>query len=41
LQKPLSLYYINYKPAYWLFEKRSGGKYSATSVLVHHKNTIS
>jgi len=32
LLKLLRLYYVNYKPAYWLFEGQSGGKYSATSV---------
>lgn len=28
----LRIYYIKYKPSYWLFEGQSGGKYSATSV---------
>lgn len=28
----LRKYYIKYKPAYWLFEGQTGGKYSATSV---------
>ena len=28
----LRLYYIKYKPAYWLFEGQEGGKYSASSI---------
>ena len=28
----LRKYYIQYKPAYWLYERQTGGKYSATSV---------
>ena len=32
LLKLLRQYYINHKPAYWMFEGASGGQYSATSV---------
>jgi len=28
----LRLYYLKYKPAYWLFEGQEGGKYSASSI---------
>ena len=33
LLKDLSAYYMEYKPKEWLFRRRKGGRYSATSVI--------
>ena len=32
LLEMLRVYYVAYKPSYWLFEGQAGGKYSASSV---------